>query len=308
MPFIESNINIQNVIAIGGRPQTTQGDEPRAYLSVATPGYFHAMRIPLKAGRLLEPRDGPDTKRVAVISDTLARRYWSAEDDPIGDTVRFRFSGTPTDVEIVGVVGSVRHDSLDRRARDELFMPHAQMPFGSMTFVVRSAGDAAALVEPARAVIWDINPAQTIYRTATLDELVRKTVSPRQFALTVVIGFATVSLLLAIAGVYGVLSAIMSARLRELGLRVALGAGRWDIVRLVLARGLVMAGAGLTIGLAGSLATAQLLRSFLFGITPSDPLVVAVSAIVMTLAAMAACYLPARRAASADPVVLLRAE
>jgi putative ABC transport system permease protein len=308
MPFIESNINIQNVIAIGGRPPTTQGESPRAYLSVATPGYFSAMRIPLKAGRLLEARDGADARRVAVISDSLARRYWGSGDDPIGDTLQFRFSGTPTVVEIVGVVGAVRHDSLDRGARDELFMPLAQMPFGSMTFVMRTAGDASALIEPARAAIWSVNPAQSIYRTATLDELVQKTVSPRRFALAVIIGFAIIALLLAIAGVYGVLSAIMTARLREVGLRVALGASRWDIVRLVLARGAAMTGTGMTIGVAGSLGMAQLLRSFLFEITPADPVALTASAAVMALAALMACYLPARRAASADPVTMLRAE
>ena len=224
MPFIESNINIQNAIAISGRPEPTQGEAPRAFLSVATPGYFEAMRIPLKAGRLLEERDGADSKRVAVISEALARRYWEALDDPLGDKLRFRFSGTPDR-------GGDRRRRRRRSgttasiaaSRDELFMPLAQMPFGSMTFVVRSAGDASALLEPVRAAIWDVNPAQTIYRSATLDELVANTVSPRRFALAVIIGFAAVALLLAIAGVYGVLSAIMTARLREVGVRVALG-------------------------------------------------------------------------------------
>lgn len=308
MPFIESNINIQSVIAISGRPEPTEGEAPRASLSVATPGYFEAMQIPLKAGRLLDERDGPKSKRVIVITDTLARRYWSSDDDPIGDTLRFRFSGTPVESEIVGVLGSLRHDSLDQSARDEVFIPFAQMPFGSMTFVVRSASDATSLLEPTRAAIWGVNPAQTIYRSATLDELVLKTVSPRRFALAVVIGFAGVALLLAIAGVYGVLSAIMTARLREVGVRVALGASRWDIVRLVIARGLVMAGIGVVIGLAGSLGAARLLRSFLFQITPADPVALAAAVSLMTLAAVAACYLPARRAASADPVEMLRTE
>ncbi len=308
MPFIESNINIENVIAISGRPPAADGESPRAYLSVATPGYFEAMQIPLKAGRHLTNEDGPDRKHVAVISETLARRYWPAEDDAIGDTLRFRFSGTPTEVEVVGVIGSLRHDSLDRGARDELFMPLAQRPFGSMTFVLRSAGAASTLIEPARAAIWEVNPLQTIYRSATLDELVRKTVSPRRFALAVIIGFAVVALLLAIAGVYGVLSAIMTSRLREVGLRVALGASRGDILRLVLARGLVMAAIGLAIGLAGSVGAAQLLRSFLFEITPADPVAIATSAALMLGAALIACYVPARRAASADPVAVLRAE
>ncbi len=308
MPFIESNINIEGVIAISGRPPVTEGEAPRAFLSVATPGYFEAMRIPLKRGRQIDDRDGPDTRPVAVISETLAARYWGEEDDPIGDTVTFRLSGAPREVEIVGVVGSLRHDSLDRGVRNELFVPLVQRPFGSMTFVVQSAGDASTLVEPVRGAIWAVNPGQTIYRSATLDELVAKTVSPRRFALAVIIGFAGVALLLAIAGVYGVLSGIMTSRLREVGLRVALGASRGDIVRMVLGRGLVMAGAGLLIGLAGSLGAAQLLRSFLFQITPLDPMALSASAAVMLLAALAACYLPARRAASSDPVAVLRTE
>jgi predicted lysophospholipase L1 biosynthesis ABC-type transport system permease subunit len=245
---------------------------------------------------------------VAVITDSLARRYWPAGDDPIGDTLRFRFSGTSTEVEVVGIVASLRHDSLDRGARDELFMPLAQMPFGSMTFVVRSATDASTLVEPARAAIWSVNPAQTIYRSATLDELVLKTVSPRRFALLVIVGFAVLAMVLAIAGVYSVLSAVMSTRVRELGVRVALGASRADIVRMVVGRGLMMAGLGVVIGVLGSLGAARLLQAFLFGITPADPVVVAGAVALMTLAAATACYFPARRAAGADPIAVLRIE
>jgi predicted permease len=308
MPFIESNINIQSIIVIAGRPEPTQGEAPRAFLSVASPGYFAAMSIPLKAGRLLEERDGADSKRVAVITESLARRYWKALDEPLGQTLRFRFSGTPAEVEIVGVVASLRHDSLDRGSRDELFMPLAQMPFGSMTFVVRAATDASALLDPVRAAIWDVNPAQTIYRAATLDELVANTVSPRRFALAVILGFAAVAVLLAIGGVYGVLTAITTARLREVGVRVALGASWWNIVQWVLGRGLVMAGVGVAVGLAGSLGAAQLLRRFLFQIGPSDPVALATGSAVMLLAAAVACYVPARRAAAADPLTVLRME
>jgi putative ABC transport system permease protein len=308
MPFIESNINIQDAITISGRPPATDGESPRAYLSIASPGYFDAMRIPLIDGRSLDARDGAEAKRVAVISDALARRYWTDADNPIGDTLTFRFSGRSVQVEVVGVVGALRHDRLDGPSRGEVFMPLAQMPFGSMTFVVRSAGDATALLEPVRAAIWEVSPTQTIYRTATLDELVRNTVSQRQFALAMILGFAGLALLLAVAGVYGVLSALMTTRLREVGLRVALGASRADILRLILGRGCVIAGLGLVIGLGGALGAAQLLKSFLFQITPADPVTIGASAIVMSFAALAACYLPARRAAAADPLTVLRSE
>ncbi|HUE85371.1 MAG TPA: ABC transporter permease [Vicinamibacterales bacterium] len=308
MPFIESNINIQNVFAIAGRPQPVQSEAPRAHLSVATPGYFDAMRIPLKAGRLLDDRDGPERARVAVISEAMARRHWPSLDAALGDRLRFRFSGTQMEVEVVGVVSSLRHDTLDGDVRDELFMPLAQTPFGSMTFVVRSAGDASVLLEPTRAAIWATNPNQTIYRSATLDELVAGTVSPRRFALAVIIGFAGLAWLLAVLGVYGVLSAIMTTRLREVGLRVALGANRWDIIQLVVGRGLVLTVVGLAVGLAGALGAGRLLQAFLFGITPADPVAISASAGFMLVAALIACYLPARRAASADPVTVLRAE
>jgi ABC-type antimicrobial peptide transport system permease subunit len=211
-------------------------------------------------------------------------------------------------VEIVGVVASLRHDRLDRASRDELFMPLAQRPFGSMTFVVKATGDASSLLTPVQAAIWDVNPAQTIYRVATLDELVENTVSPRRFALVIMLAFAGVALLLAIGGVYGVLSAITTSRLREVGVRVALGASGWDIVRWVLGRGLTMAGVGLAAGLAASLGAAQLLRSFLFEIAPVDPASFATGGAMMMLAAIAACYLPARRAAMADPVTVLRTD
>jgi putative ABC transport system permease protein len=277
-------------------------------MTVATPGYFDAMRIPVKAGRLFDEHDGADAKRVVVITDALARRYWAADDNPIGDTLQFRFTGTPINAEIVGVVGSLRHDRLDRAARPELFIPFEQAPFGSMTFVVRSAGDATALMEPARSAIWSVNPDQTIYRQATLDQLVANTVSPRRFALAIILGFAGLALLLAVAGVYGVLSAIMTARLREVGLRVALGASRWDILRLVFGRGLAMAAFGLIAGVAGSVGAAQLLRSFLFQIAPADPLTLGAASALMIVAALAACYFPARRAAAADPITVLRME
>jgi putative ABC transport system permease protein len=308
MPFIESNINIQGTFTVHGRTQVAEEEAPRTHLTIATPGYFSTMRIPLKAGRFFDSRDHAKSPRVAVISDAMARHYWAEGDSPIGDRVQFRLSGRPVDVEIVGVVSALRHETLEGAARDELFIPFAQQPYGSMTFVLRSAADASALEEPVRATIWSVNPNQTIYRAATLDELVGNTVSRRRFALAVVIGFAGVALLLAVAGVYSVLSAIMTTRLREVGLRVALGASRADILRLVVARGAAMTAVGLVVGLAASVGTGRALQGFLFGISPADPVAIAGSAGLMMAAAMMACYLPARRAAGAEPISVLRVE
>ncbi|MCA1586023.1 MAG: ABC transporter permease [Acidobacteria bacterium] len=308
MPFIEANINIQGEIAIVGRPPIGPDAASRAHLTIVTPGYFETLRIPLKRGRFLDARDGAETIPVALISEDLARHHWPPDDDPIGDRIRAGLSGRPIEVEVVGVVASLKHDSLDGAARDEIFLPHAQVPFGSMTFTVRTTGDPTLLIEAAKAEIWAINPTQTIYRTATLDELVAKTVSPRRFALAVLVAFALVALLLAAGGVYGVLSAVTTTRLREVGVRVALGASWWDIVRWVVGRGLTIAALGIALGLAGALGAGQLLRGFLYGVAPVDPVSVGAACALMLLAALLACYLPARRAASADPVEVLRAE
>ncbi len=308
MPFIESNINIQSHFAVVGRPVVADAGDARAYITVATPGYFDVMHIALLRGRHLDDHDRRDSKRVAVISEELARRHWPPDDDPIGDRLRATFQGRSGEVEIVGVAAALRHDSLEIPARPEVFIPLAQVPFGSMTFVVRTSGDPSTLLEAAKAAIWDVNPAQPIYRVATVDELVMRTVSPRRFTLAVLFTFAAVALLLAAGGVYGVMSAVTTARVREMGVRVALGAGWWDIVRWVLARGLTIAGIGIAAGLAGALGAGQLLRGFLFRVNPIDWLALTGAAFVMITAALLACYLPARRAAVADPVVALRSE
>ncbi len=307
MPFIESNIDIQGVFRIVGRPAPAQGEEPRASFNVATPGYFEVMRIPLVRGRHLGSRDGPEAPRVAVVSDALAARYWP-DADPVGDRLALRYNGQPLELEVVGVVGSTRHQGLDEHPRPEIFMPHAQLPSGSMTLVAWSSLDPRRLIEPAKAAVWEVDPRQTFYRTATLDELVGRTLTTRRFALVVLTGFAALALLLAAAGLYGVLSSIATQYRREIGVRMALGAGWADIVRLVVFRGLIVAAAGVAAGLVAVIGGARLLQSFLFSVAPTDPLSIAGAAALMLIVAGVACYLPARHAADADPVEVLRAE
>jgi putative ABC transport system permease protein len=307
MPFIESNIDIQGIFRISGRPPAAPGEEPRASFNVATPGYFDAMRIPLIRGRHLADQDGPRSPGVAVISDALAARYWR-DADPIGQRLAFRYGAQPLDVEIVGVVGATRHERLDEASRGEIIVPHAQAPTGSMTVVARTTLDPASLVEPAKAAIWAIDPLQTFYRTATLDELVGRTLVTRRFALLVLAGFTTLALLLAAAGLYGVLSAVVSQYRREIGVRMALGARAADIARLILARGFAVAAVGIGIGLAGAVGVSRLLSSFLYSVTPADPATFGGAAVVMVAVAALACFAPARRAARQDPVEVLRME
>ncbi len=308
MPFIEVNINLEEVFTIASQPPPAEGETPRAFFSPATPGAFEALRVPLRRGRLFDDGDRAGRPLVALVSDTLAARYWPEGRDPIGDRIAFELAGQRGEAEVVGIVGAIRHDALTEPPRPEVFLPHAQAPAGSMTFVVRTAGDPRAAIEPAKAAIWAANPNQPIYRTATLDDLVARTTSPRRFALAIIVAFAIVALLLAAGGVYGVLSAVIGMRMRELGVRIALGATRADLVAAVMGRGLTLAAAGAAIGLAATLGAGQLIERFLFGVTPLDPVSVGAAAAALVAASVVACYLPARRAAGADPIEALRME
>ena len=294
-------------ISVVNQPAPAEGDAPRAFVSVASPGYFDVDADSAPDGRLLEQRDGARAARRGDQRRTQAAPL-AAVGQPDWTPPSVALSGEPIDVEIVGVVAALKHEALDRPPRPELFMPLAQMPFGSMTFVVRTAGPPAAAMEPAKSAIWTASPRQTIYRAATLDELVMRTMSPRRFALALLLAFAFVALLLSAGGVYGVVSAVTHARRREMGVRLALGASRADITRDVLARGLLMSGMGVAAGLAGALGAGRLIERYLYGVSAWDSASFATASAVMVIAALAACYLPARRAASADPTEVLRSE
>jgi putative ABC transport system permease protein len=261
---------------------------------------------PIK-GRLLEDRDGPTSPRVVVISEAFAERYLRGT-DPIGQRLEIVTRGKPVHTEIVGVVPSLRHERLDQAARAEVLLPFAQMPTGSITMVARTSIDPATLIDTTKREIWALDPLQTFYRTATLDELVDRTLVTRRFALIVLTGFAALALLLAAAGLYGVLSTIASQYRREIGVRMALGAAWIDILRLVVMRGLVVSAVGVAVGLMGVLGGARVLQRFLFSVTPTDPVAIGGAALLMLTIAAIACYIPARRAAGDDPVQALRLE
>ena len=307
MPFIESNIDTQGAMRLLDQPPPQPGEEIRASYNVASPGYFATLGVrPLK-GRLFEDRDGPQSPRVVVISEAFAARYLR-DIDPIGQRLEIRAQGKPIQAEIVGVVPSLRHDRLDQPARAEVLLPFAQSPTGSITLVARTSIDPATVIETAKREIWAIDPLQTFYRTATLSELIDRTLITRRFALIVLTGFAALALLLAAAGLYGVLSTIVSQYRREIGVRMALGAAWLDILQLIVRRGLIVAAVGVGVGLLGVIGGARLLRGFLFSVTPTDPIAIGGAAMLMLTIAAMACYIPARRAAGEDPVHALRVE
>jgi putative ABC transport system permease protein len=307
MPFIESNVDIQSAVRLVDQPAPAPGEEIRSSINIVSPNYFSVMDVRLLDGRLLDDRDGPEAPRVVLVSDAFVQRYLKGI-TPIGQRIEFRSSGTVAQAQVVGVVRSLRHDRLDAAPRAEILIPFAQSPTGTITLVARTTLDPRTLIESGKAAVWSVDPMQTFYRTATLDELVDRTLITRRFALIVLTGFAALALLLAAAGLYGVLSAIVSQYRREIGVRMALGAAWLDILRLVVARGLAVSAVGVAVGLVGVLGGARLLKSFLFSVAPTDPIAIGSAAILMLIIAAVACYIPARRAAGDDPVQALRVE
>ena len=309
LPFIEANIAIQQELLIQGRPAPSPDAIPNAFVAQATPGYFETMRIPLLEGRWFDDRDRAGSAPVTVVTDALVRRHWPGE-SPIGDRIvipAYRDEeGNPVPIEIVGVVAEVRHDGLDAEARPELFLVHEQLAGGSMTFVARTEGDPAAYLERIQEEVWAVDPGQTIYRAATLDELLSKSVSARRFNLWLLGSFALLALALAAVGIYGVVSYMARTRTREIGVRMALGAGQVDVMREVMGTGLRLTAIGIAIGLVGALGLSSLMADLLFGIGPRDPLTLLGVAAVLAAVALVAMYLPARRATSVDPVLALR--
>jgi putative ABC transport system permease protein len=307
MPFIEANLNMESPVRIEGRPAPAANEEPSAFVNIATSGYFNAMGIPLRRGRLFTDHDRMDSRRVALITESLARRHWPAG-DPIGQRITLRFEGQETTTEIVGVVGTVRHDGLDHQPRPEVFLPHAQSPYGSMTLVLRTAGDPRLQMEAARQQVWAVDPLQTFYRTATLDELVGGSVRERRFATVILATLAAIGLALAMIGIYALISYSTSRRTREIGIRMALGARAGAIVAMVMTEGIRLAACGVGLGFAGAFTFSRFLQSLLFEVTPYDPLTMALVSTLIVAVALAAAYVPARRAARIDPVQALKLE
>ncbi len=303
-PFVKADMAIRVPFHREGRPRARPGEEREVYVSHATPGYFRALSIPLIRGRGFDERDRLDGRPVAVIDETVLRRHWNDE-DPIGSTIRL---GEWGNVEVVGVVGAVRHTGLDVEPRPEVFLPQAQTGFASMTYFVRAPGEPATIADAVQRAIWSEDPAQTFYDVGRLDDFVATTLAGRRFSLVLFSTFAGLALLLAAVGMYGVIAFAVGSRTRELGIRMALGADRRAVLGLVLWNGMAPALAGAALGLLGALAASGLLSRLLFGVPPRDAFTFAIAAAALLAVALVACWAPALRAARLDPMVALREE
>jgi putative ABC transport system permease protein len=206
------------------------------------------------------------------------------------------------------VVSQIKHDRLDSAARAEVFLPLEQVPFASLTYVLRGQGDPAALIEGARTAIWSVDPLQTFYETGQTERMIASSLTRQRFSMTLLSVLAAVALVLSAIGIYGVISFATAQRTREIGVRMALGAGRPEIQRMVLREGGTVVAAGLVLGLLGSLVATRYLQQLLFQVRVIDPLTLSVVCFVLGTVALMACYVPARRATRVDPVVALRAE
>jgi putative ABC transport system permease protein len=264
--------------------------------------------IPLVRGRLIGDGDRDGSQRVAVVSQTFVRRFL-ADRDPLGRQFD-RFDAAPA-VTIVGVVGEVRRDGKAAEIVPQVYLPAAQTdmyPVRLASLAVRATGDPYALVPAIQRAVWSIDPDQPITGVRSLDEVLSIASAQRRFNMTLLLSFAGLALALALMGVYGVIAYAVAQRTREIGIRVALGATRRDVIALVLKSGLMWSMVGVVAGLAGAYAAGRSLSGMLFGVTAADPPTFATMAAVMAGVALSASYLPARRAAAIDPASALRAE
>jgi putative ABC transport system permease protein len=311
IPFAGQHSRVD--ISIEGMALPKPGSYPHPDAHVVSPGYVRTLGIALLRGRNFTDTDNETGAHVAIINAKLAQQYFP-DSDPIGrqfmigDLAYATAKDPPQWITIVGVVGDTKLYGLANPARLEIYLPFRQDAYGHMDLLVKSRIDSAALISEIRGAVASIDKDQPIFDIATMDELRSQSMNGRQTTLILLGAFSALALLLAAIGIYGVISYSVAQRTHEIGIRVALGAQRRDVLRLVLGQGGKIAFAGIAIGLAASFALTRLMSSLLFSVSASDPLTFAAVAILLVVVAMLACYIPARRAMRVDPMVALRYE
>ena len=288
------------------RPEVAPGSELSVGVHWVTPDWFPTLRVPLQRGRLFTNGDRRGTQKVVLVSETAARRYWPGQ-DPIGRPVSVGQGGFWKDTAyVVGVVGDVRFGTLDSLPKPDVYLSYYQSPRGRMMMFLRTAGDPASLTPAARREIAALAPGVPLYDVRPMTTRVSDAMAYARFSALLLAAFGAVALALAALGTYGVISFGVSQRRKELGIRVALGATRGDVLRLVVGQGVGLAVVGGVLGLAGAFAATRVLASLLYGVTPSDPMTLASIVALLVGAVIVASWIPARRAASVHPAEALR--
>jgi putative ABC transport system permease protein len=288
-----------------GKPPLPPGNDRSAAFYSVTPGYFQSLRIPIKAGRDFNEHDDAAGAPVAIISESMASRYYAGE-SPLGQRIQMGNGSKPA--EIVGIVGDVRDQQLEELGRPAVYEPAAQIPFGTMYFGIRSAADPAALIPAVRAVMRELDSELPLDAVGTVDSLVATSLAQRRFAMLLMAIFAAIALALAMIGIYGVISYSVTQATQEIGIRMALGARPGDVLAMVFRYAGILLGAGLAIGFAGALAAGKLIAAQLFDVRATDPLTYALVAAALLLTGVIASAVPAIRATRVDPLVALREE
>jgi predicted permease len=288
-------------VAIEGREPTP--DTPtRAHPRSVTPDYFRAMDIQLIAGRGFSTADRSGSPLVVIINDTMARRYWPGQ-SAIGRRVALSDSEWR---EVIGVVRDVRHWGLDAAVNPELYIPQAQMPSNALVFTLRTSVPPQSIGALVREQLRSVDADLPLSNVRTMEEVAARSVAARSASMRVLGIFGALALILAAAGIYGVMAHLVTIRSNEIGVRMTLGARPADVMRLILHEGVIQAAVGLAIGLTGAILVMRSFRSLLYEVSPADPMTLAVVGVVLLTTALLACALPARRAMKVDPVAALR--
>jgi putative ABC transport system permease protein len=291
-------------IEIDGRPNPDNSNPPSADYRTATPGIFELLRIPIVKGRGFTDADREDTQAVTIITESLAQRYWP-DADPLGRRIK---AGNGPWLTVVGVSGDIIHNWFGRRNYPTLYRPFRQAPTAAMALVVRSTGDPAGVASVARAAIRDLDPSQPVFELQPMRTTLKERTIGLQYVGAIMFAFGGLALILAVVGVYGVMAHMVTQRTHEIGVRMALGATRRDVLRLAIRQTGTVTVLGVGLGIALSFALGRLIEAGLVGTASSDPRLTVGLAVVLVAAGLAAGYLPARRAASIDPTVALRGD
>jgi putative ABC transport system permease protein len=298
-----SGIDADMVFRVEGRPEAKVGEQAVAWYRSVTPDYFATLGIALRRGRMFNEGDGPDGPHVALINESFARKYFPGEDPlskRIGHPRLWR--------QVVGIVGNVRNFGLDREEPPAVYLPHAQASFRFMTLLVRTHGDPSALAAGLRGAVREVDPDLALANVSTMEQTVARSVSDRRWTMILLGVFAGLALLLAVIGLYGVLAYSVAQRTSEIGVRMALGAQRQDVLWLIVAQSARMWGSGLLTGVVGAVVAARAMSGLLYGVEALDGVTFFAAPLVLGGVAFAASLLPALRAARVDPVVALRYE
>ncbi|HMD96018.1 MAG TPA: ABC transporter permease [Terriglobia bacterium] len=292
-------------IAVEGRPVAPERQQPRAVWSSVTPDYFRGMSIPLVRGRLFAEQDDAGATGVAIISASLAHQLWPDE-DPIGN--RITLEGQKQPREVVGVVGDVRQFGLADEPKPEVYQPYAQAPAGLIGFAVRAASDPMSMVNAVRREVWAVDKDQAVGYLMSMEQLASESLAPQRVSMVLLGFFAAAALMLAAIGLYGVISYAVTQRTHEIGIRMALGADRAAVSRMVLGQGMALTLVGLAIGVGLALLLTRFMSTLLYGVRATDPITFLLVVVVLAAVAFLATYIPARRATRVDPMEALRYE